>query len=180
MAPFSHDKDKLNSQEGIWDIVLRPIKEQDLPAAVEVFNTQPEYLMISEGQDHVTLEMVKNDWRNSTNQPGQRYRGAFDSQGKLVAILADWIVNPNDGFPWIGLLLVRKEMSNKGLAGFILREWEEEVKMRGHYQARVGVEDTNTAGVIFWTSMGYKEIQRRDWERDLIKNVVIIMDKQLI
>ena len=65
-------------------------------------------------------------------------------------------INPNDGHPWIGLIIVAADRQREGLASEAMSAIFEHVNLNWASPIRLGVIDQNQAGVALAISLGFE------------------------
>jgi RimJ/RimL family protein N-acetyltransferase len=139
------------------------VAEADLDDLFAIHAGNPEYAALTEGSQgaagHYDRQMLERDWHLGTLDPARR---------QLIGRLGDvraavWLdlldSNPNDGHPWIGLLMVDRELQGGGLGREAAGAAEE--LLAGGAAVRAGVIPANEGALAFWTRLGYAEVERR-------------------
>jgi RimJ/RimL family protein N-acetyltransferase len=102
-------------------LVVSPLTRADLPDALSSYLSRPEYLELAEGSvdnvGHYDMETLEREWELAEATPGRVFAGIrVRAAGELVGLL-DWLErNPNDGHPWIGLIVVGASFGRRGYA----------------------------------------------------------------
>lgn len=95
---------------------------------------------------------------------------------------------PYPGFGYIWKLIVRPDVRGKGIGTALISAVERRIVTHGLYQARLDVEESETATRHLYYKLGYNDIDRRDveWyeEQDdgallLVSHPCIVMTKRL-
>lgn len=104
----------------------------------------------------------------------------YNADNQLIAISDTIRDYPEPGIWWIGLLLILPIHRNKGLGSLVYKSMESWINRSGASDIMLGVIEENIPGKLFWTEMGFTEIQRRPKKKFGIKDhVVIVMKKHL-
>jgi RimJ/RimL family protein N-acetyltransferase len=69
--------------------------------------------------------------------------------------------NPNDGVPWIGLVMVHAEHQRRGLGAEALRGLADHGRDHGWTRLREGVLGGNDAGMALARALGMREVERK-------------------
>jgi RimJ/RimL family protein N-acetyltransferase len=81
--------------------------------------------------------------------------------GACVGVL-DWMdENPNDGAPWLGLIMIHADRQHLGLAGEAVAGLAEHGRAAGWTRLREGVLEGNDAGMALARSAGMDEVERK-------------------
>lgn len=121
------------------------------------FLPNPFYIGVTEG-DGYDLGRLEKDWESARQTEGREIAGIWFSDSVTPVGVLDWLEeNPNDGHPWLGLLMIHGEHQGKGLGreafqGFLrfLREQEETRPLR------IGVIKENKPALAFWKDVGFR------------------------
>lgn len=139
-------------------LAIRPLASDELREALEVYLSQLEYVALVEGSagepGHYEIDMLERDWAVAQITPGRVMAGIrLVETGGLVGLL-DWIdPNPDDGLPWIGLILVAAAYTHCGYA----REAVEGLLLdTGWPVVREGVIASNRAGLGLAHALGFE------------------------
>jgi RimJ/RimL family protein N-acetyltransferase len=76
--------------------------------------------------------------------------------GELIGVIEYVDLNPNDGHPWIGLIMVAPHRQREGLAGEAVTAVCEHVNLNWASPVRMGVIDENQAGLALAISLGFE------------------------
>jgi RimJ/RimL family protein N-acetyltransferase len=69
--------------------------------------------------------------------------------------------NPNDGTPWVGLVMIHAGHQRRGLAAEAIAGLAEHGRAVGWPRLREGVIDGNDAGMALALALGMREVERR-------------------
>jgi RimJ/RimL family protein N-acetyltransferase len=138
---------------------IAPLTADDLDEALAVYDSQPEYQAIVEGSagqpGYYDLGMLQRDWSIAQITPERTFAGMRLHESRALVGLLDWLdPNPNDGLPWIGLILVARPHERLGYA----REAVEElIAHAGWPLVREAVIADNGAGLALARSLGFEQ-----------------------
>jgi RimJ/RimL family protein N-acetyltransferase len=122
-----------------------------------VFRSNPKYLEWTEGGEY-DLETLRADWETAQGSEGRNMLALRDREtGELVGVIEYLDVNPNDGHPWIGLIMVSSERQREGLAGEAMLAVCDHVHLNWASPMRLGVIDENQAGLALAISLGFQQ-----------------------
>jgi hypothetical protein len=100
---------------------IREIVPDDLPALLPVYLSNPQFVAWSEGSQgeagYYDLAMLQRDWQVAQMMPGRVMLGIYlKATGEAVG-QADYLAeNPDDGLPWLGLLMIAGSHQRRGRA----------------------------------------------------------------
>ncbi|MGW0857641.1 GNAT family N-acetyltransferase [Streptomyces sp. NPDC002690] len=136
---------------------------QEIAELVDLYTTNPDYCRAA-GEydpDDVRVDLIESDLRAEAGAEGCEVLLARDERGRLAGLLCLLDRHPKDGLPWIGLLMVHGDRQHQGngrsLAGMV----EERFKGEGRDGIRLAVLESNPSALAFWSSLGWREIDRR-------------------
>jgi GNAT superfamily N-acetyltransferase len=134
-----------------------------IPIEMEIMNSQPEYNLLSEGKRILDEKDLLEEHEEGKEFDKERY--LIEVEGKSIGIIDFIMRNPRDGKPWLGLMIIHKDWTRKGIAEKALSMYEEMMAERGITEVRLGCFTANKPGLSFWTKMGFlqiKQIEFRD------------------
>ena len=139
------------------------VTEDDLDDLFAIHAGNPEYAALTEGsqgeEGHYDRQMLERDWYLGTLQPDRHQLIGRMGDGRAAVWLDLLDRNPNDGHPWIGLLMVDRELQGRGLGREAAGAAEE--LLAGGPAVRAGVIPENEGALAFWQRLGYAEVERR-------------------
>lgn len=124
-----------------------------------IMNSNPYFNYISTGKEKLNDEDIFKDHLEDPKIKKERYVVLY--RDEYVGILEYTMYNPNDHFPWLGLLVIDKKYQNLGIGQLLYQEYELEMIKRKATEIRLGCLVKNTEGFKFWSKQGfatYKEI----------------------
>ncbi|TYP72731.1 GNAT family N-acetyltransferase [Paenibacillus methanolicus] len=121
-----------------------------------IMNSDPYYNRVSKDKELLTDPEIEEELRQAAIIGAERYL-ARDAAGTFVGILDFLMRNPRDGYPWLGLLLVRKEEQGRGIGEALLSQYETLMRERGVQAYRLGAIVENEPARRFWTKQGCVE-----------------------
>lgn len=142
---------------------FRLVTEKDFEDLVEVYNSNPVYLEISEGTPKITVEAVKRDHEESLSFENG-YSVAIREKGasKVIGVAQFIQRNPRDNNPWLGLIMLHKEKQKLGYAREffeILLTWYQD---NGFSSLHLGVLEKNQEVIPFYERIGFVRYGERE------------------
>jgi RimJ/RimL family protein N-acetyltransferase len=132
------------------------VSEADLPYLLEVFRSNPRYLEWAEGGRY-DLETLRMDWSSARSAEGRYMLALRDPEtGAPIGVIEYLTVNPNDGHPWIGLILVAADRQREGLGSEAMNAVLDHITLNWASPVRLGVIDENVAGLGLAISLGFE------------------------
>jgi RimJ/RimL family protein N-acetyltransferase len=139
------------------------VTENDLDDLLAIHAGNPEYAALTEGSQgeagYYDLQMLERDWWLGTQEPSREQLIGRLEDGTAAVWLDLLDANPNDGHPWIGLLMVERELQGRGLGREAAGAAER--LLAGGPAVRAGVIPANAGALAFWQRLGYAEVERR-------------------
>jgi RimJ/RimL family protein N-acetyltransferase len=100
--------------------------------------------------------MLRADWETAGSTEGRSMLALRDRETReLVGVVEYLDVNPNDGHPWIGLIMVGSERQREGLAAEAMLAVCDQVHLNWASPMRIGVIDENQACLRLAVSLGF-------------------------
>jgi len=142
------------------------IAEDDLPEVLDVYLSNPAYLELTEGSGGIPgaydRGMLERDLAMSALTPGRHTTVLRLRDGGACVGVLDWMdENPNDGAPWLGLIMVHAGHQRLGLGGEAIAGLADHGRAAGWTRLREGVIDGNEAGMALAVAAGMREIERK-------------------
>ncbi|QKG84418.1 GNAT family N-acetyltransferase [Kroppenstedtia pulmonis] len=139
-----------------------PIEEQHFHELHAVHLSNPEYLLMAEGEETFTKEKMLQELRNA-KEAGRTPLGVFLSKdNELVGFLEYWEQAETDGKPWIGLLMIHHDHQRSGYGSEIAKGFLRWAESKGWYEVRIGVLDKNKEAFLFWRSLGFEVFEVKE------------------
>lgn len=130
--------------------------EADLPHLLGVFQSNPRYLEWTMGAEY-DLETLRADWESAREGEGRNMLALRERETDvLVGVIEYTDLNPSDGHPWIGLIMVAAERQREGLAAEAMQAVCAHVNLNWASPVRLGVIDENQAGLALAISLGFE------------------------
>jgi RimJ/RimL family protein N-acetyltransferase len=124
-----------------------------IPVEMEIMNSHPEYNLLSDGKRHLGEEDLLEEHLEKNDLDKERY---LIQVGHDYIGIIDYIMhNPKDGKPWIGLLVIHNDWTEKSFAKQALEIYEHTMKTSGITEIRLGCFTENLRGMRFWAKQGF-------------------------
>jgi RimJ/RimL family protein N-acetyltransferase len=145
-------------------LLLRDAGPEDLPVLLEVYLSNPAFVRLNEGSrgepGYYDLEMFQRDWQVQRMMPGSHILCICDKvDGAIIGQASFLEENPEDGLPWLGLLMLHAKRQRQGLGT------EAFACLAAHFRAtygwerlRLGVRRGNPAALAFWQRLGFRVV----------------------
>jgi RimJ/RimL family protein N-acetyltransferase len=134
---------------------LEPVREDDLPALLEVFLSNPQFLDWTEGGEY-DLEKLQLDWEVAQKDPARHMLALREAAaGELVGVLEYLEHNERDGHPWIGLIMVRASRQREGFAAEAMNAIADRINLNWASPIRLGIIARNEPGMRLALSLGF-------------------------
>jgi RimJ/RimL family protein N-acetyltransferase len=102
--------------------------------------------------------MLREDWESARDAEGRNMLALREREtGELVGVIEYMNLNPNDGHPWVGLIIVAAEHQRAGLAGEAMNAVSEHVNLNWASPLRLAVVDENHPGLGLAISLGFEQ-----------------------
>jgi RimJ/RimL family protein N-acetyltransferase len=133
------------------------VAEDDLPLLLGVFHSNPQYLEWSEGGQY-DMETLRADWESAEKAEDRNMLALREREtGRLVGVIEYMDLNPNDGHPWIGLIMVGADRQREGFASEAMQAVCAHVNLNWASPVRLAVIDENEAGIGLASSLGFEQ-----------------------
>lgn len=140
-------------------INLVPSGVEQASIELEILNSDAWFNRISKDKEQFSMNDVLEEIQESLEIGAERFLiqdGEHD-----VGVMDYLMLNPNDGYPWLGLMLIKKEFQGKGYGKLALQGYEERMREQGVRVVRLGVLMANEPGHRFWKKQGFKEVEMK-------------------
>lgn len=99
--------------------------------------------------------------------------------GEIVGVLEYLEVNPNDGHPWIGLIMVSANRQEEGLAAEAMEAVCDLITLNWASPIRLGVIDENHAGLGLAVSLGFEQYGETVQDLGAGERRLVLMQRRL-
>ena len=147
-------------------LVAAEVAEEDVPELLDVYLSNPAYLELTEGSGGVPgaydRGMLERDLAMSDLTPGRHTAVLRLRDGGACAGVIDWMdENPNDGAPWLGLIMIHGGRQRLGLGSEAIAGLADHGRRAGWTRLREGVIEGNEAGMALAVAVGMREVGRK-------------------
>lgn len=146
---------------------IRDAEAEDLPELLPVYLSNPDFVRVNEGSrgeaGYYNLEMFQRDWWINRMMPGGHVLGIYlKATGEAVGQANFLEENPEDGMPWLGLLMIAAPHQRQGLGREAFDALADHFRVTYGWSAlRLGVLAPNTAGLAFWRALGFAQVEEK-------------------
>ncbi|QOS97664.1 GNAT family N-acetyltransferase [Brevibacterium sp. JNUCC-42] len=141
------------------DLLINPLEQQELSLAVDIYNSNPNYNVITNGEPVLTLAELNQEY-SDTNKYASGHWLAIQHVGKIIGISHILIENPNDQKPWIGLLIIDSSYQGKGYGKKAYLMLEEYFRSLKKNTIHIGVIASNQSSLNFWGRLGFEQYRQ--------------------
>ena len=145
-------------------LLLREVVADDLPALLPVYLSNPDQVMANEGSQgepgYYDLAMFQRDWWLASLTPGRHLLGVYLLAPGAPIGLADYLEeNPDDGYPWLGQLMIHHDEQRQGYGAEAFRALADYFRTEHAWPGvRVGLGRDNTGALAFCQRVGFRPI----------------------
>ncbi|PEJ56648.1 GNAT family N-acetyltransferase [Bacillus sp. AFS002410] len=139
-------------------ITFEKITQDLIEVIEEITNSNQSYNLMENGRLTRTKEELMNEYFDSSTQTETYFIKLDDTYIGLVDFLK---LNPKDGFPWLGLLMIHNDYQGYGFGTNAFLLFEELLLKRSIHGLRLGVLLSNQQAKTFWQSQGFTFVENR-------------------
>jgi len=129
-----------------------------LAAVLDIVNSNPAYNTMENDHPSRTLEEAKSEFLNGESESYLILEG-----GKQIGLIDFLRNNPNDGCPWLGLLMIHSDYHAAGYGRRAYASFVEQFVLHQYPKLRIGVLRSNVKALAFWTSLGFCPFKTSTW-----------------
>ncbi|MFF2885918.1 GNAT family N-acetyltransferase [Paenibacillus sp. NPDC057967] len=134
------------------------VTAETLAAVLDIVNSNPAYNTMENDTPSRTLEEVESEFLNGESE------SYFIIDGDRKIGLIDFLRNnPNDGCPWLGLLMIHGDCHAAGYGRRAYASFEEQFVKLQYPKLRIGVFRSNVKALAFWKSLGFDPYKTSTW-----------------
>jgi GNAT superfamily N-acetyltransferase len=124
---------------------------------LDILNSDTYFNEVCNGKPLLSAEDALEKKKDADEIGAERY---FMIDGGTVIGILDYLLhNPGDGYAWLGLLLIRKELQGKGYGLKALQLFEDLLRERSEEMYRIGVIVGNEPAQRFWNNRGFIKVK---------------------
>ncbi len=145
---------------------MRAVEEADIDALLAVYLSNPDVLAVTEGSageaGHYDRGMLERDLWMSELDSARHTAGLFLRDGGACVGVLDWVNrNPDDGSPWIGLVMVHAGHKRRGYGREAVLGLLAQGRSQGWTRVRAGALADDPATIGLLQAVGMRAIDRR-------------------
>lgn len=137
------------------------ITVETLYIALEIVNSNSEYNQIENGFEKRSMEDIEKEFLNSKTESL-----LIKADDTYIGIMDYLDENPQDGYPWLGLLMIHHDYQSYGYGRSAYERFEKELKRKNVTSIRLGVLEKNEKAHRFWQSLGFSYYTTKDDNQD--------------
>lgn len=139
-------------------ITFEKISKSLIDVIVEITNSNQNYNLIENGELSRSKEQLLKEYFESANQSDTYFIKLDDTYIGLIDFLE---LNPRDGFPWLGLLMIHADYQGFGFGTNAFLLFEQELLKKNIHALRLGVLINNHQAKSFWKSQGFNYVENK-------------------
>lgn len=140
-------------------ITFEKITEEYIEVILEITNSNQNYNTMENGALTRSKEELFEEYFQSTNESETYFIKLDDTYIGLIDFLK---LNPRDGFPWLGLLMIHGDYQGYGFGTDAFVLFEELLKKHENIHVlRLGVLLDNHQAKEFWKSHGFSYVENK-------------------
>lgn len=142
---------------------------------LDIINSNPYYNLVSKDKEQLTLTDVAEEIREVLQMGAERY---LLRDGEMYIGIIDFLMeNPRDEYPWLGFLIIRKDLQGRGYGTRALEMYFQMMKERQVTAVRLGVLLHNEPGHRYWTGQGFIAVDRVEMADG---KMVVVYERRLV
>lgn len=154
---------------------IRKICTDDYDVAVDIYNSNKDFLMYHLGISQVDRLFIENEVQ-AMQKMGFQSCIVYDEITGDICGLIDYKDGAAEGY--LSLLMIKKSCQGKGLGKKIFSIWEDNLLARGICRVRIDVVyDYPKNAVLFWEKLGFKKYEKIELTWDGKKMKAVVMKK---
>ncbi|WP_088042935.1 N-acetyltransferase [Bacillus sp. EAC] len=139
-------------------ITFEKITQDLIDVIVEITNSNPNYNLMENGKLDRSKKALFEEYFGPSH-PSETYFIKLDDT--YIGLIDFLELNPRDGFPWLGLLMIHGDYQGYGFGTNAFIFFEDLLKERNKHALRLGVLVNNPQAKSFWLSHGFKYIENK-------------------
>lgn len=159
-------------------LVLREMTREELPSLLDVYNSNPGYNLLKNGESSVTLEELEAEYDATASIPSGHWLVLF-VEDRAIGIMHLIVSNPSDQKGWISMLLLHADYQRKGYGKEAVQLAEQHCLEAGSRHIHHGVVATNELALRFWGKLGYEQYRQVQAPIGRLTQPVLLLAKWL-
>ncbi|OZM55775.1 GNAT family N-acetyltransferase [Lottiidibacillus patelloidae] len=131
-------------------ITFEEITQESLYIAEEIINSNKSYNKMENGKETRSQKEVAQELNN--NKTTSYFIKLDDT---YIGLIDYFPVNPNDNYPWLGLLMIHADYQQFGFGSSAYVLFENQLQEKGVKTLRLGVLQENMRARQFWERLGF-------------------------
>lgn len=128
-----------------------------LETELAIINSNPFYNRITKGKEQLTPKEIQDEIEEATALGAERHL-IFKGEKQAIGIVEFLSLNPNDGYPWLGLFMIHREYQANGIGSLAFTAWEKQLIRRGFQDIRLAVVIENEPAHAFWKRQQFRYV----------------------
>jgi RimJ/RimL family protein N-acetyltransferase len=163
---------------------LREATADDLQYLAPVLTSNATFLQLTEGSSGEVgiydLERLQRDWTIARLMPGRHIVGGYLKESDEPVAYLDYLEENDDGFPWIGTLIIHPRHQRQGLGSEVFHALVEHGQATyGWTSLRAGVLQSNVPARAFTSHLGFHPVGEAEQTSPAGKTASIILERSL-
>jgi RimJ/RimL family protein N-acetyltransferase len=140
---------------------IRETTADDLDALLPIYLSNPTFVEQNEGSEgevgRYDLDRWQRDWHILQMLPGSHRLGCYLKSDLSPVGFLDFLEEHEDGYPWLGALVIEKASQRQGLGSEALQGLAEYARKETTWTIlRTGVKAVNEGGLAFFNHLGFQ------------------------
>lgn len=159
-------------------IVLRETTRDELPAHLDIYNSNPGYNLLRNGVEEVTLADVQAEYEETLSIPTGHWL-TLASDGQIIGVMHLVVVSPADQKSWISRLLLHADHQCKGYGREAVQLAEQHCASAGSLHVHHGLIAHDEPALLFWGRLGYEQYRQVHAPVGRLEQPVLLVAKWL-
>jgi GNAT superfamily N-acetyltransferase len=153
------------------------VNDESLQTAVDIYNSNIEFLIHHIGKDYVDKDFILNEIKEMKEHG---FTSNFIIEDDEPVGVIDYSLN-EEGYVYLSLLMLEHSMQGKKLGSAFYGFFEKEMVKQGANIIRIDVVNDHTPNVIpFWEDMGFEGQEELELSWGDKTSTVLVMMKKLV
>jgi RimJ/RimL family protein N-acetyltransferase len=147
-------------------LLIRETTADELDALLPIYLSNPTFVEQNEGSEGEVgcydLDRWQRDWHILQMMPGSHRLGCYLNSDLSAVGFLDFLEEHEDGYPWLGALVIEKASQRHGLGSEAFQGLVEYARKETTWTIlRAGVKAVNEGGLSFLNHLGFKIAEDR-------------------
>lgn len=140
-----------------FEPVTDPLAADSVELQSFIINSQPRFNLLVMGKEFLSAAEIREENRSNLEM-GEKL--LYIKENNQCIGLASYLnPNPNDSYPWIGLLVLHSNYAKQGKGSAAFQLLKQRLQQENAECVRLAVQHGNKAGAAFWTQHGFVRIR---------------------